>query len=88
MLLVRPEIVQLVAGERTTQVPITVVPSLAVTVYESAGPFEAPIVPPFTLIVAVVFPAATETVGAVGALGRHCAKTVVVSNAMTDPPPS
>ena len=32
VLLVSPVIVQLVAGERTTHVPITVVPSLAVTV--------------------------------------------------------
>ena len=70
------------------QDPIVVVPIFATTVYESAGPLEAPSVPPFTLIVAVVFPAATVTVGAAGALGRHCAKTVVVSNAMTDPPPS
>jgi hypothetical protein len=39
VLLVSPEIVQLVAGEITTQDPITVVPIFAVTVYESAGPF-------------------------------------------------
>ena len=73
MLFVRPVIVQLVAGERTTHVPITVVPSLAVTVYESAGPFDAPSVPPLTVTVAVVFPGATVTVGAAGAFGFHCA---------------
>ena len=70
------------------QDPIVVVPIFATTVYESAGPLEAPSVPPFTLIVAVVFPAATVTAGAAGALGLHCANTVVVSKAVTEPPPA
>jgi hypothetical protein len=73
VLFVSPEIVQLVAGEMTTQVPITVVPIFAVTVYESAGPLVPLRTPPLTETVAVVFPEITETVGAAGATGIHCA---------------
>ncbi len=77
--MVSPVIVQLVAGEITTQEPITVVPIFAVTVYESAGPFDPLNTPPLTEMVADVFPAVTTTVGAPGALGTHWAYTVVVS---------
>ena len=72
MLLVRPEILQLVAGDKTMQLPTTTPLRRAVTVNESAGPFVPLRVPPFTLIVAVVLPGTTEIVGAAGATGTHC----------------
>ena len=69
----RPEIVQLVAGFTTIQLPTITPASFAVTVNESAGPFVPLRVPPLTVIVADVFPATTVTVGAAGVTGLHCA---------------
>ena len=64
--------VQLVAGERTIQLPTVTPFSLAVTVNESAGPLLPLSVPPLTLIVADALPAATVIFGAAGAFGCHC----------------
>ena len=69
---VSPVIVQLVAGERTIQLPTVTPFSFAVTVNESAGPLLPLKVPPLTLIVVDALPAATVIVGAAGAFGCHC----------------